>query len=689
MKNLLLSGMCCAGLMALLPSTASAHGGQYRGPGDVVPPGGGGGGGRTGGPAGPTTGGPAGPSAPAPTAPTTGGPAGPTTGGPAGPAGGAGPTTGGPQGIPITSDLTRWTFWWEFNKDPFIRLRDAIHASGPQTGSDDFYLGSTKKSEAKDSLRPTSDEIMSDVLPALKKAIDGTDQRDINSSCMVAMAKIGKDHTEFKLVDVFRPRLAKGDQEIREVAALAIGIAAIAGEDEMNLLIDLALDKGKGREASDGSVNARTRAFSLYGLGLISHATTNVEIKRKAFTAMKTVLEDKSINFRDLKVAAINGMAILNIGMADDAAKTLLGDVLNSLEEYYMQKLGASEQLIQAHCPPAIAKLIGKDHPDVDRYKRLFADDLMEKGKVKRSSNEIAESCALALGQLCQPYDDKKSADKEYSELLLDTWHKHKDLQTKNFSMLGLGFIGGEENKKVVLKEFDKAGKTIEKPWCALALGVYSHRIYEQQKAASGAIDPESFIGETLYKELKDCKSPDLTGALAIGLGLNRYTDAADKLRELMKENQAKEDMAGYCAIGLALMNDTRSIEDIREVVDGASRRFSLLQQAAIALGKLGDKGVADLLQKKLTDGEPNLAKLSAIASAIGFIGDKRTIKPLKDLLFDTKLGDLSRAFAAVALGGVSDKENLPWNSKISSNMNYRAAVETLTNQQSGILDIL
>ena len=82
-------------------------------------------------------------------------------------------------------------------------------------------------------------------------------------------------------------------------------------------------------------------------------------------------------------------------------------------------------------------------------------------------------------------------------------------------------------------------------------------------------------------------------------------------------------------------------------------------------------------------------AKLSAIASAIGFIGDKRSIQPLTKLLFDDQLGELSRAFAAVALGGIADKEDLPWNSKIGSNTNYRAAVETLTNRQTGVLDIL
>ena len=41
------------------------------------------------------------------------------------------------------------------------------------------------------------------------------------------------------------------------------------------------------------------------------------------------------------------------------------------------------------------------------------------------------------------------------------------------------------------------------------------------------------------------------------------------------------------------------------------------------------------------------------------------------------------------SLGGVADKEPLPWNVKIAVGNNYRAAVETLTNQLSGILDIL
>ena len=221
-----------------LTATLMAHGGQYRGPADVVPPGPGGSNGR---PSGPATGGPAGPSAGRPSGPATGGPQGPATGGPTGPsAPGRGPQTGG-RGSRLGADLTQWSFWWEFNKDPFIHLRKAIHSDGPQTGSDDFYLGSTRKN-AHNSLAPTKEDKL-DILATLRRAMKSTNNKDIISACMIAMAKVGMDHPEFKLKDVFKPYLKSLNQEVRETAALALGIAAQTESDELDILIALALGK--------------------------------------------------------------------------------------------------------------------------------------------------------------------------------------------------------------------------------------------------------------------------------------------------------------------------------------------------------------------------------------------------------------------------------------------------------------
>jgi hypothetical protein len=689
MKKRIRSGLCWVGLICVLPSLAHAHGGNYRGPEDVVPPGGGGGG-RSGGPAGPTTGGP---SAPGPSGPTSG----PSTGGPPGSGGGRNPSTGG-RGFAVTEDFTNWDYWWEFNKDPFLRLRDAVLAGGPTTGSDDFWLGPGRRHEGRDALRPTADQIQGEILPALRAAMldwerHSGQQPDIPSSCMVAMAKIGENHPDFRLVDVFRPWLRAGNQELRESAALAVGIAAIAGEAELTLLVDLVLANDAGKAISGGAINPRTRTFAAYGLGLLAHASDKLAIQRRAFDALRRVLEEYANGQhgdRNLAVGAIQAIAISRLAATDatsDGERELLDAALDTLKAFYARDVGSGEQLIQAHCPPAIAKLLGRAHPRSGEFKELFASDLADVGKRKRSSIFIPQSCAMALGQLCQPHDSGAAdePDRAYSKLLLDTWQGHQDAQTRNFAMLALGSIGGRANKAWMLREFDQA-KNQGKPWCALALGIYSHARYAAQ---SGEREQETFITETLHAELKAAKDPNLVGALAIALGLNRGTAAADDMLQRLLANLHQEQMAGYLAVGLALMNHQPAREPLRSVLPQATRRFSLLQQTAIALGKLGDKRVAEDLQKLMTDGEPNLARLGAIASAIGFIGDARTIKPLRAMLFDDKLTELSRAFAAVALGGIADKELLPWNAKIAANVNYRAAVETLTNSQSGILDIL
>jgi hypothetical protein len=220
-------------LVGLLP----AHGGQYRGPRDLTPPGNNPPG-RSTKPGSPNPGNPT-------TAPKTGVPIGPSTGVPTGPAGRS--PRGRPRasltskrGVQLDDDLTTWSFWWEFNKDPFIRLKSAIHNSyAPVTNSDDMWLGSRRKSDSRNSLAPSSNDIVG-VLAALKKAIDTTDQKDIESACMMAMAKIGQDHPEFRISDVFTSHLDSRNQEIRETAALSMGLAGNASEAEFDLLIRLA-----------------------------------------------------------------------------------------------------------------------------------------------------------------------------------------------------------------------------------------------------------------------------------------------------------------------------------------------------------------------------------------------------------------------------------------------------------------
>lgn len=675
MKNLLLSGLALAAVLATAPDLY-AHGGQYRGPGDVVPPNPGGGRGSGPGASGPNTPGPAGPNTPGPSGPSTPGPSGPATGGPAAAAGPSAAATG-PRGAAVGDDLTRWAFWWEFNKDPFIRLKDAIHAGGITTGSDDFYLGGARREEAVDTLKPGKTEIINVILPALKQALDGSSNRDITSSCIVAMGKIGEDHPNFKILPIFEERLKENDQEIRETAALAMGISQMP--EAMPTLVHLAKDAQEGRTLTGRSeVDARTRAFAAYGIGLVAHATANTDLKRTAFETLKEVLESSSD--RNIKVAAINGMRMIRTNPeAGEKDSKLRSDMLDTLWSYYTKDLGQGDQQIQAHVPTAVASIVGRGGDAKNIYKERLAGELDEKFG-KRNIN-IYQSAAMALGQLCTPAKD----DAKYCRLLDEYVGKGRDQQAKYFSIMALAEIGGNDNRNALLKRLDK-GRDQEKSWAAIALGVFA---FNQAAMAGKGATADATIGRALQNVLNNEKNDEVLSSVSVALGLCKYTESADDLRRLLEKYKKRDDFAGYISIGLALMNDTSSKEVIREIVKTSIRRPDLLKQAAIALGKMGDKQVALDLTALLSEPDKNVAKLSAIASALGFIGDKRSITPLKNMLFDQSITELSRAFAAVALGGIADKEDLPWNSKIAVGINYRASVETLTNSATGILDIL
>jgi HEAT repeat protein len=682
MKNLMLAGAACT---ALLATDAFAHGGVYRGPGDTVPPVTGGGP-RTGAPGapGPVTPGPTAPGAPTPGGPVTPGPAAPgaVTGGPPAPGGRPGPRTGGP-GIVLSADLSKWQFWWEFNKDPFINLKDAIHAPAPVTGSSEFYLGYRRGMHSRDSAKPSESDVQDTILPTLKRALENSDNRDIQSSCIIALAKIGRDSARFKILPIFADVLKNRDQEVRETAALAMGISAMPVA--IDALIDLATDSAAGRKlVARSQVGTRTRSFACYGIGLVANRNNDVDLKTRAFQVLSGILLDQDHNERNIKVAAINSLALLKLKTenADAKEQKLLADTLATLDAYYTRKMGRGSDLIKSHIPPAIAKLIGRGDTNLHRkYKSEFVGQLTSR---KKQSNDIYRATALALGQLVLPGEDAKD-DAAYSKALYKFFENGKDAQARYFSLLALGQIGGNTNRTTLLKVLTKGTKALERPWAAIALGVMNFQTFETDPHAT----VDDTIGRALSGQLKSVGNPEARAAFAVALGLSRYTTAASELQAMLQKYRSQDELAGYICLSLALMNHQGSKNQIHDVVRGSVRRPELLKQAAVALGKLGDKRVTHTLIGMLQEKESNLAKLSAIASALSFIGDRRTIAPLKKMLHDDNLTPLSRAFAAVALGGVADKEKLPWNSKIARNMNYRGSVETLTQSGTGVLEIL
>ncbi|MCK6446238.1 MAG: HEAT repeat domain-containing protein [Planctomycetes bacterium] len=705
MKKILTAGALVALASLTLQDFSYGHGGTYRGPGDTVPPGPGGGGGG-------------GPATPGPGGPATPGPAGPGSPGPSTP--GQPSTPGGPSSRPTTGpantgpDLTTWHFWWGFNKEPYLNLKEHISAGQVVTGSEDFFGGGA--SDSKQTMRPSETTIRSKVVPAMIKALETERSNHIITGALVALAKIGDAKNEAgksEMFDKIRPFLAnRGEAEIGETAAVALGILANDSPEIVDLLIALLEDKAADIRAKykdvqfENEVPMRTRAFAGYGLGLIGYRSTDIARKQQIVASLVGMLDkSKRMGTRDIPVACITalGLVTLDFDPNDDAMKSgrqteikTRNDQLRFLIEYYKDE--NQEHLNQAHAPTAMARLLTAEPPVPGTSKlrgevvKLLAADL---SKGAKTTQEEMQSCMLALGQLGDC--DNDPWDVEIRKTVLGAMDVIKDQQTQYFSLMAAGQIGGrpgsgegdpvagvKDVRKFLLELLNK-GKPAERSWAGLSIGVMERELEENKLKSAQSPD----MAKAVSNSLADSKTPLEIGAYAIALGLMKDLDSKLVLQEKFAK-VSDVDAQGYCAVGLGLMNATDAIKQIQEVTRKAKYKPDLLRNAAIGLGLLGEKSIVPELIDMLASADVQSSQ-AAIASALGFIGDARSIDPLLKFVEDKQKTDGARGFAAAALGIVADKEPLPWNAKISIDINYRANTPTLTSPDSGtgILDIL
>ncbi len=705
MKKLLLVGSLLAGGAIGLQDVSVGHGGTYRGPGDTVPPGGGGGGGG----GGPSTPGPSGPSAPGPSGPSTPGPAGPAAPGSSGP---SGPST--PAGSAGT-DLTLWQFWWGFNKEPYLNLKSKIHSDATQTGSDDFFLGHGQKNQAKDSMAPSEETIRGTIVPALIKALETERQNDIVTGALMALAKIGDVASEdgtSEFEKIIKPFLADGSQEIAETAAVALGV--LGNPASIDTLEQLLMDTKAGRKlvGNEAGINYRTRAFAAFGLAQIGYYDADPENRARIVEILWSVCELPRQSTRDIKVAAVIAMGLVSLdtaptdAVADEeeykGAPRTREEQIDYLIEFFLDENSKDRGfLVRAHAPRAICRLMENlgDEVYTEKKQQIYKALSPYVKKQGKGERELRQSASLAFGLLGDldgkvtlPDGSKDDTDVKIRESLLSA-ATDTEMQVKNFSVIALGQLGGrpgtsddplageKEVREYLLKTLVR-GKTQQKPWAGLGVGVMERGLLDNnQNQSAGAL-------QALRDELSKSKTPREVGAYAIGLGIAGDVEASSILLDKL-ENMADDDTRGYIAISLGLMNSVDSIETIQSVVEESKYRGELLKQAAIGLGLLGDKALVTQLVDMLKEAK-TLTTQAAIASALGFIGDKRSVEPLVEMLGDDSKTASARGFAAVALGIVAEREPLPWNAKFSVDTNYRANTTTLTGENAtGLLDIL
>lgn len=583
------------------------------------------------------------------------------------------PSQGAPDVVAIPAT---WRTWWDTNKEPY--LRRATHSGrGPTTHSDDFYLGVRKSRPVVDIHAITADDRRARIVPALAALMDADRSRDVQSACLVALGKIGLDAPGIALDELLASRLTRNDQEVRETAALALGIS---GRDTpLDRLLALLNDQPAGRKlVGQDRVNDRVRTFAAYGLALIARRLGQPALQTQIYEQLHDVLHDRKIKSRDLRVAAVLGIGILRKDAARAADKRLAWRAIEDLLAWFEQDKGAGEELIQGHAPVSIARLLGPGSSRLhQRCKQAFLKTLTASS---RRGNAILRGSAIALGVMAQSAE-QHADDAEISTGLRKAYSRGLEPHVRMFSAIAVAKIGGKSNRDWLLREYPRSSKAMEKPWIAIALGVLA-----AESKQAGHVDEE--IANLLLDELRNASQVDMRTPLTIAVGLCGHEPASPTLLAMLADRADNERFAAYLCTSIGLLGDHKAIPALIKVLETSKRRPFVLQQCAIALGQLGDATVTKRLVDMLRSND-SVAVLSSVATAISRIRDRRAVDSLIALTKDKEIPALGRAFVAAALGGVGDKDLLPWNHPLTKDANFADPVDTLTNGSSGVLDIL
>ncbi len=639
-------------LSLLLTTGLYAHGGQYRGPRDIVPPGGGGN------PGGPVTPGqpgqPGGPTTP-PGTPTTPG-TGPVTP-PGSTTPGFNPTTG--PGIQLTISDEDWTFWWEFNKDRYLNIKRHIHKNATTTGEEDFDLDLVGKKDAKIAI--DKNIVKTKIFPILIDVLeDPTRSPDEYSSALVALGKIGHENINSDLsISAMKKFLSHKNQEVAETAVLSLGILGL--KDSLEILRDITLDTGIGRSFTQSlEVPIRTRAFAAYAVGIVGSRSLEDE-RNKCADILLTLYNSDHTSSNDCKVAALQGLSILS---------SIVDNAHLSIEKRLSKE---KNDVIRAHAYTAYARLLrsAANIAEVSGIIELMLPNIMD--KKEGIYTRLSKIQLLGIVPTVDSVTSLKLAT------LKKVYLNAKTTQEKYFALISIGQLRNQEAiielNRILVNEQKQY-----KPWAALGLGIclYDNKVAEADLNRSISI-LENLMDSDAAAERK--------GAYVLALGLMKSEDSAKLIVTDLRESNIQQ-YVGYCALSLGLMNSKIYSSTLLDKLKTSKRYPEQLQNVAIGTVLTDNRdALATLIEMLKTANVTSV--YASIANALGFIGDARAIDPLEKMAMDTKLSSEARAFAIVALGIIGDRSEFNWNVPYSENCNYRANTSTFTGSGKGILDIL
>ncbi len=673
----------CTGILLPCASDAFAHGGIFRGPGGAVPP-------HLREPTDPTPPPPPPPTTGAPT-PTPSEPGLPTPkppppvtpgGGPPAPQ----PPMTGPEGGPArpkpsTLDFSNWVFWWGYNNDDILRIKEAIYAMRASAGTTLGELGGTSGAST-DVHRPVQKQVREVMVPALLWAMDPAARQpaDVEAAAYLALAKVTDEPSH-------ADRLARGvyvggepagrDPMVAESAALSLGL--LRRSDATRRLSDSELDRVRDllfRMFEDDRLKSgRTQGFAMLAIGLLGDQPTARSAASPQPTAAARIVDllHRRYANADLPVA-------LMLALSLQSHETIEAEWLPALKDCALRGRlfgQPASDLLSSYAALALGRLGTAEHAGA-----------MLTAMTGRGPLPVRRSAAIAVGSLgCKAMGSERA---EIASRLLRTIQDAKDDSTRNFGTISLAYLLAADvgaSRTDVLDAKGKPGKFLldaacggrfdHRPFAALALGLVARRIGERPALLEHGefrLQATDVLRAGLANDHVDKRT---RGAYAIGLGLIGDGGSRRTLEAMVADPGEDKELRGYSAVALGMIGGApiQTVRTLRRAMTEPSSE-ELRLQAAVALGLLSVPDAVPALLEELEAADSQNVR-GQIAVALARIGDSRAVQPLVDLLRSDQ-AEGTRALACAALGMIGDIEALPSLSRLSKDLNYRAAPDLI-----------
>ena len=595
----------------------------------------------------------------------------------------------------MPADISSWHWWWLYNRDPYLNLKERVLSGGPATGSDDFFLGHNTR-VVRSGNAPSEMTRNTVVGPALQRAVEEESSDRLLCDSMIALAKLHPGYVpvgDATMQEMFTKHLDHPNQKVVESAVLALGM--MGDPTCASILCDIAADTAAGRQlVGRDKVPGRTRPLAALSVGLIGKNCDREDVRRYVVFRLATILKGDRQASPDLFVGCVTSIGltplapkrgVIEAGVSLLPASSLEGQVTFLAE---MLKDRDRDRFVRAHIPKALGMLVrGSD----GTAKEIAADALLSVLQSRKKDRRLVRhGAAEGLGLIGD--SDADQLDVAIRKALRDSVRDGDAFQrqltvisialasSRPGAGAGLELEGLADERSYLLKQLAQ-GQSRLRPWVALALGLQAHHCRE-----AGEAIPADLIN-ALRSSMSKVRSPEDVGAWCIALGLCGDLESAPDLHHRL--GKLNDDLAlGRVAVALGLLGDVEAINPLEEIVADSTFRPDLLRESAIGLALLGDKRVIDNLIEVLATHD-SMAIKSAAVTALGFVADRRAIDPLAKLLDDKEQKEVTRSYSAIAIGVVCEQDRLPWPAHYMNHFNYEAATETLISSGgTGILNL-